>query len=279
VGRALLHLLGSEGVGFNSQQLDFRLFDHLEADLTRLCPEPPKAIINAAAYTQVDQAEQDNSINLAVNAYAPGILADWCAKREIPLIHYSTDYVFPGTGFLPWREDDIPKPINAYGAAKLLGEASVLQRAPKSLIFRTSWVYDAYGKNFFRTMLRLGEKMSEISIVFDQVGAPTYAPHLAAATLRALDRALDLPEFPSGVYHLCNSGETSWYEFAQAIFHRAKIPLKVRPIKSAEFPTRAQRPKNSKLNTEKVFKTLGVKLPPWKRGLDDCWEEYESHLS
>lgn len=276
VGRALLRLLGTEGVGFDSSQLDLSQVKSLSDNLNRVLPEKPKALINAAAYTRVDQAEQEIQLNLALNTYAPGILADWCTQRDIPLIHYSTDYVFPGTGLLPWHESDTPKPVNNYGAAKLLGEASVLRRAPKSLIFRTSWVYDAYGKNFFLTMLKLAKRTFDISVVSDQVGAPTYAPHLAAATLRALDRALKLPQFPSGVYHLCNSGETSWHGFAQALFDQAKIPIQVRPILSADYPTLAQRPKNSRLNTERAFSVLGVKLPPWERGLKDCWEEYAS---
>lgn len=289
VGSALSQLLGSQALAFDRKKVDLGQPDSLEATLDALLKSdgkgiPPQALINAAAYTQVDRAEQETELAQAVNGRSPGILAQWCLKHGIPLVHYSTDYVFPGTGERPWTEEDVTSPLNAYGASKLAGEKEIARimnpAAGKWLVFRTSWVYDATGKNFLRTMLRLGHDREELKVVADQFGAPTYAPHLAQATLEALENAQKAKSFPSGIYHFCNTGATTWHGFAERIFSEAakrgvprNAPLKVKrvlPIRSEEFPTPAERPRNSRMNTDKAFQNLGVRLPDWQIGLDQC---------
>jgi dTDP-4-dehydrorhamnose reductase len=233
-------------------------------------------VINAAAYTQVDRAETEERLALTVNGEAPGLIAQWCAERAIPFVHFSTDYVFPGSGDRPWTEEDQPAPINAYGRTKLEGERRVAAAGGAWLIFRTSWVYDASGRNFVTTMLALGQERDTLRIVADQHGAPTYAPQLAAAVIAALDRARGMPVFPSGTYHLCNTGSTTWHGFAEAIFARAAADgmvlsvTSVEPIASASYPSPAQRPANSRLNTDKARKLLDVSMPSWQCGLARC---------
>lgn len=239
----------------------------------------PTLIFNAAAYTQVDQAEKDSDLAYRINSETPGLIAKWCAQNDVPFIHFSTDYVFSGEGSSAWKETDPIAPLNTYGKSKAEGEQKIAQSGSDFLIFRTSWVYDAYGKNFLKTMLRLGQEKEQLKIVNDQVGAPTYAPDLAEMTIQAVEKALTLPIFPSGIYHLSHQGETTWYEFAKAIFDSATkrgIPLKVQsvlPILSSEYPTPAVRPKNSRLNTDKAFFTFGIRLPHWKDGLIKCMQE------
>jgi dTDP-4-dehydrorhamnose reductase len=281
VGGALAALLGERGVALTRAEVDLAALSHLAGALDRF---RPAAVINGAAYTQVDAAEKERDLAMAVNGEAPGIIARWCAEREIPFVHFSTDYVFSGVGQRPWTEDDQVAPVNHYGRSKLEGERQIERAGGKYLVFRTSWVYDAAGKNFLTTMLRLGREREELSVVGDQFGAPTYARHLAEATLKALDRAEALPEFPSGVYHLCNRSETSWHGFAEAIFRAARdkgMSLKLRSLKaipSAEYPVPARRPSNSRLNTDKALKAFGISLPEWKIGLNDCLNNcYESN--
>jgi dTDP-4-dehydrorhamnose reductase len=236
----------------------------------------PGIVINAAAYTQVDLAEKEEHLARKINAETPGKMAHWCASRQIPFIHFSTDYVFSGEGTAPWNESSPIAPINTYGITKAEGEERVTAAGGKFLIFRTSWVYDKQGKNFLNTMLRLGGTHETIKVVQDQVGAPTFAPDLAYAVCASLRSALKLDSFPSGIYHLCNSGETSWFEFAEAIFHTARslhVPLQVKkvlPILSQEYPTPARRPKNSRLNTQKVQSTFGIQMPHWRVSLEKC---------
>jgi dTDP-4-dehydrorhamnose reductase len=239
----------------------------------------PTTIINAAAYTQVDRAEIESDLARAINATSPGILAQWCQAEDIPFVHFSTDYVFSGLGSAHWKEDDPILPINSYGRTKAEGDKRVQNAGGKYLIFRTSWVYDILGKNFLRTILKLAAERETLRIVHDQIGAPTFAEDLAVGSWKALNHALKMPSFPSGTYHLCNQGEASWYQFAQAILDEARnigIPLKINqiePISSSEYPTPAQRPLNSRLDTAKVYEQLGVQLPHWreslKRGMRD----------
>ncbi len=276
VGRALLELLGSRGLGLTRAELDLSDPDGLERRLEGLMPS---ALLNPAAYTQVDLAESEPEVARRVNAAAPGVLARWCAARDIPLVHFSTDYVFPGDGERPWRETDAPGPLNVYGRTKLEGERQVAEAGGRALVLRTSWVYDAAGKNFLTTMLRLGREREVLRVVADQHGAPTYAPHLAAAALEALENALARPEFPSGVYHLCGRGAATWHSFAEAIFAGARargVPLRVRevePIPTASYPTPARRPFNSRLDTSRARALLGVELPEWAAGLAACLDE------
>jgi dTDP-4-dehydrorhamnose reductase len=231
----------------------------------------------------VDKAESEPKLAMRVNAEAVGQLAAWCKQRDIPLVHFSTDYVFDGRGSAPRKEVAATAPLNVYGETKLAGERAIAETGAKSLIFRTSWVYDAHGRNFFTTMLRLFAEKEELSVVSDQVGAPTYAPALAEAVISALSAALAAKTFPSGVYHLCHSGETSWHGFAEAIFALARSRVsgircgRINPISTADYPTPAKRPQNSRLDCAKAHRVFGVSLPNWEEGLQTCIEEKYGH--
>lgn len=280
VGRALKELLNSRAIILGREEADLSQPERLESILAS---HAPSAIINAAAYTQVDKAEEEKELAFTVNAEAPSIIARYCLEREIPFIHYSTDYVFNGEGDEPWQEEDQTAPLNTYGASKLAGEEAIAAVGGNYLIFRTSWVYDGQGKNFLNTMLRLGATKEELSIVADQFGAPTYAPHLADATLKALNHAQAKPVFPSGIYHLCHGGVTSWHGFATQIFERAsrlgmKLTVKkVNAIPSSAYPTPAKRPHNSRLDCAKAKDILDIRLPAWEVGLNACMEWKASH--
>ncbi len=282
VGRALTTLLGPRAIALGRAQADLsrpsELIEQIEAALReRAVPvNTLGAVINAAAYTQVDRAESEEATALAVNAESPGLVARWCEDRGIPFVHYSTDYVFLGEGNVPWRESDATGPLSAYGRTKLEGERRVAEAGGKHLIFRTSWVYDRDGKNFLNTMLRLRAERDVLRVVADQFGAPTYAPHLAQATLAALENARGASRFPSGVYHLCGAGETTWHGFACAIFEAAERagrhfsgPCRVEAIQTEEFPTPARRPRNSRMDCGKAARELGVRMPEWREGLRD----------
>ncbi len=232
----------------------------------------PTAIVNAAAYTAVDKAEAEPALAEAVNAAAPGILAEEAKRVDALLIHYSTDYVFDGTKQTPYTEDDIPAPLAAYGRSKLAGEKAVSAAGGRHLIFRTSWVFGLHGANFMKTMLRLGKERDELRVVGDQVGAPTWTRHLADVAALILARR----EIPSGLYHLANAGETSWYGYAEAIFAEAlraglmeKVPT-VHRITSADYPLPAARPTNSRLDCSRFRRDFGLALPDWRTGLIDC---------
>lgn len=239
----------------------------------------PSAVINTAAYTQVDKAETEEAVAQAVNAESPAEMARYCAAENIPFVHFSTDYVFNGEGKTPWKETDATAPLNAYGRSKLAGERGIEDAGGQYLIFRTSWVYDAFCKNFVNTILRLVGEREELSIIDDQFGAPTYAPHLAAASLAGLEAAQNREEFPSGIYHLCNAGETTWYRFAAGILKHAKragLPVKVKttkPIPATEYPLPAHRPYNSRLDCAKARSILGITMPSWEEGLAACMEK------
>lgn len=278
VGSALMALC-ENAIGVTRKEIDLEnldFFSHENAGMK------PSAIINAAAYTAVDKAEAEEIKAHQVNAVAPSMLAAYCKLHDIPFIHYSTDYVFDGTGAAPWHEEDMTSPNNAYGRSKLAGERRIAAIGGKYLIFRTSWVYDETGKNFLNTMLRLGAERDELRIVNDQWGAPTYARHLAEATLQALENASQSPRFPSGIYHLCGGGETNWHHFARQIFSLArkqKLPLQInnlQGIATEEYPTPAMRPKNSRLNCDKANQVLGVRLPHWEEALEECMERRAS---
>lgn len=237
----------------------------------------PRVIVNPAAYTAVDRAESEPDLARAVNAVAPGVLAQEAAKLGALLVHYSTDYVFAGGGDTPWREDDATGPLNVYGATKLAGEQAIQAHCPRHLIFRTSWVYGARGGNFLLTMRRLMRERPELKIVADQIGAPTWCRSLADATAQVLAqvdspfRGADKPE-PWGVYHMTNAGATSWHGFAQAIL--ALDPLQqapvLHPIPSSGYPTPAPRPLNSRLDNAKLERVFGLRLPDWRQALELC---------
>jgi dTDP-4-dehydrorhamnose reductase len=274
VGRALLAELGARARGLDFPDADFTKPDGL---LQRVRALRPEAIINAAAYTAVDQAEKEEELARKINAGTPGALASLAGELGVPFVHFSTDYVYSGEGNRPRTEDEVPAPLNAYGRTKLEGDRLVAASGARHLILRTSWVYDAQGKNFLNTMLKLGAEREELSVVSDQIGAPTYAPDLARATLAALEKALALPEFPSAAYHLSASGETSWHGFAEAIFAEARgrgMPLKLRRLRaipSGDYPTPARRPLNSRLSNAKIAERLGVRMPSWREGLVACF--------
>lgn len=281
VGSALMAVLGDRGVALTRAQADLAQPESLAAVLDAIRPD---AVINAAAYTAVDKAEEEPDAAFTANADSPAALARWCAAHDVPFVHYSTDYVFDGSGSTPWPEDAHPHPQNTYGASKLAGEKAVIADGGKFLIFRTSWVYDAMGKNFFNTMLRLGAERQTLNVVADQVGAPSYAPHLADYTLRALELAAGMMPFPSGVYHLVNAGETSWHGFASAIFEGARAQgletaiKTVEPIETSAYPTPAKRPLNSRLDCSRLRMVFGLELPRWEEGLAHALEQ-KKHAS
>lgn len=277
VGSALLTLLQDQACGVTRAEFDLAQPETLIAQLDEI---EPAVVINAAAYTAVDQAESDAEMAFTVNAASPGVIAQWCAARNAPFVHFSTDYVFAGSGKRQWKETDAVAPLNVYGASKLRGEQLIEKHGGRWLIFRTSWVYDAQGKNFFTTMMRLGRERETLRVVNDQYGAPTYAPQLAEASLTALRNALFQSSFPSGIYHLTQRGETTWHEFAQTIFQRAReqgVQLAVKSVEgigSKDYPTPTQRPANSRLATNKAKNILNVSLPPWQEGLSDCLAQW-----
>lgn len=230
----------------------------------------PHILLNAAAYTAVDRAESEPELAFAVNATAPGILAEELSQLGGWLIHYSTDYVFDGSGTTPWRESDPTGPLNVYGASKLAGEQAIAATGSRHLIFRTSWVYAAEGRNFLHTMLRLGRERSNLAIVDDQTGAPTSAEAIAAATLELTLRLRAGFSPPSGVYHMTCTGETTWFGFASAIFSTfaaQQAPPSLTPLASADYPTPARRPLNSRLDGTRLAATFGLRLPHWQDAL------------
>ena len=296
VGSALMDKLGEQAVQSRRDTLDLSkaaASDYLEL----LHQYQPSVVINAAAYTQVDKAEEERELAMQIHATAPGLLAEACAARDILLVHYSTDYVFDGTGQKPWLEGDVANPVNYYGETKLAGEQAIQQAGGKHLIFRISWVYAQQGANFVNTMLKLGAKRESLNIVADQTGAPCYAEDIAKATIEVVTsfqqcRSLSQRTLGSssntanceeilasagmtdlsGVYHMCSSGETTWYDFALEIFDHANRyqPMLIRNIKAvptSEYPTPAKRPHNSRMNCDRLKHTFDISLPHWKGSL------------
>lgn len=237
----------------------------------------PELIVNAAAYTAVDKAESEPELARRLNAELPAQLAEYSAMRGQWLVHYSSDYVYPGSGESPWQESDGAGPISVYGQTKLEGDEAIKASGCRHLIFRTSWVYSARGGNFMKTMLRLGRERDALNIVDDQVGAPTPARLIAQVTGLALERKL-----AAGLYHLAPRGETSWHGFAEAIFRQARergIELKINPdtlgrIATRDYPTPADRPLNSRLSLSRLEQAMGMALPGWERQLALTLEEH-----
>lgn len=229
----------------------------------------PAVIINAGAYTAVDLAEKERDLCFAINAAAPRVLAEEAARLDALLIHYSTDYVFDGEKSAPYLESDPINPVNVYGASKAAGEAAIAEVAGQYLVLRTSWVYAAQGKNFLRTMLRLGAERSELRVVDDQFGAPTSAAAIATATARLAEQYAGVPE-AAGIYHMTAAGSTSWCGFARAIFAAGVLRTqpRVEPISSTDYPTPAKRPANSVLANDKFAHAFGFRLPSWQQQLD-----------
>lgn len=245
-------------------------FSDPESVVALLDATRPTRVINAAAYTAVDKAESEPSAAQAANAETPGAIARWCATHAVPLVHYSTDYVFDGSGSRPYRPNDATAPLGVYGASKLAGEEAIRAAGGRHLIFRTAWVYAAHGQNFLRTMLRVGAERDVLRVVADQIGTPTPAALIADVTAQIL-RADD-PR--SGTWHLTPTGETSWHGFAEAIFAGAvargliaRAPT-VEAITTADYPTPAQRPAYSRLDVTTLEQDFGIGLPTWQAGLD-----------
>ena len=279
VGAELLRALAADGAvqattrsgrlpdGSACETADFDAPETLPALLDQI---GPSLVVNAAAYTAVDRAEQDRVSAMRANAQAPLIIAAWCAARDVPLVHYSTDYVFDGQGTAPYLEDAQTSPLGVYGETKLAGENAIRASGAQHLILRTAWVYASHGANFLRTMLRVGAERDELRVVADQIGTPTPAALIADITAQLLrQRTAET----SGTWHLTAAGQTSWHGFAEAIFEEAvsagllpRAP-RVVPITTADYPTPAKRPAYSRLSIEKLQRDFDIVLPEWRPGL------------
>ena len=277
VGWELQRSLSSLGevIALDSQALNLADAAALRDKVREIAPQ---MIVNAAAYTAVDKAESDVERARAVNATAPGILAEAAAQSGALLVHYSTDYVFDGSGTAPWREDNACGPLNVYGETKLAGELLIQAAGCRHLIFRTSWVYGARGSNFLLTMRRLMHERPELKIIDDQIGAPTWCRDLAEATALIVSRlACDKQaSAPWGIYHMSNAGETSWHGFAKAIqmldADAMSASARLIQIPGSEYPTPATRPLNSRLNNDKLESVFGLKLQHWQTALALCMQ-------
>lgn len=239
---------------------------------------PVDVVINGAAYTAVDRAESEPQQASTVNGESVAVLAEICARRGLPLVHLSTDYVFDGSKPSPYVEDDPTAPLNAYGRSKLLGETLLRERQPQHVILRTSWIYSAHGQNFVKTMLRLGAERDELKVVTDQLGAPTAACDIADVCLSVSESVVAQgASAPWGTYHYTGEGETSWCGFAQAIFDLAgswaHTGARIVPIPTTEYPTPAKRPLNSRLDCSKIARTFGIRGRPWREALAGVLQE------
>ncbi len=255
-----------------SHQFDF--IDFEELDLTKsdlivpfLSSKQPDFIINCAAYTAVDKAEDEPELAVQINKIAPAEIAKYCKESGCRLIHISTDYIFDGNFSRPINEEDSPNPKSVYGQTKLDGERAVQALLNDAYIIRTSWVYSSFGNNFVKTMLRLGSEKEEISVVADQYGTPTWARDLADTVLQIVNQITNGNDQP-GIYHFSNEGEISWYDFAVEIMKQAKLKCKVNPISTSDYPTRAKRPQYSVLDKSKIASTFKVKIPLWSDSLN-----------
>jgi len=228
----------------------------------------PSLIVNAAAHTAVDRAETEPDIAFAINAVAPGVLAEQAAKLNALLVHYSTDYVFDGSQRTPYRESDPTHPLGVYGESKLAGEQAVQDSGCRHLLLRTSWVYDSTGRNFLTTMLRLAKQHGKLRVVGDQHGSPTSAAMIAEASLQLIRSMLNQPAMQGGLYHLTAQGQTTWHGFAQAIMHKAGLDIPIEAITTADYPTPAKRPAYSVLDSSKLQREFNYRLPDWQQALD-----------
>ena len=271
--RSLAPLGELVAVDFDSQDLcgDFTRLDGIAQTVRIVSPD---VIVNAAAHTAVDKAEDERERVRVINALAPATLAREAGKLDAWLIHYSTDYVFDGSGSKPRVETDPTGPLNVYGQTKLEAENAISESGCRHLIFRTSWVFAALGGNFAKTMLRLAQERDRLTIIDDQIGAPTGADLLADVTAHALRAAVKRPNV-SGLYHLVAAGETSWYGYARFVLNCAResglrlkvAPENILPVPTSAFPSPATRPKNSRLDTEKLQSTFDLNLPSWQTGV------------
>jgi dTDP-4-dehydrorhamnose reductase len=278
IARSLLELAANssdEVVAIGRPDLDLAQSATVERAIACVAPT---VVVSAGAYTAVDKAEDEaeGALVCAVNVDGPRIVAATCARLGIPVVHISTDYVFDGCKAAPYLEDDATGPLNAYGRSKLEGERNIAANCEAHIILRTSWVYSPFGHNFLKTMLRLAETKPDIGVVSDQIGNPTYAPHLADAILKIASRVASDPE-PSrlaGIYNAASRGDTTWFGFAEEIFRCSRAlrgPVaRVRPITTADYKTPAKRPASSRLDCTKLEQVLGIVLPSWVDGTHDC---------
>ncbi|MCY7261053.1 dTDP-4-dehydrorhamnose reductase [Pseudomonas protegens] len=276
VSRELQQRLGDLGelVVLGRDQLDLSHPEQIRQQVRAIAPH---LIINAAAHTAVDQAESEPELAFAINATAPGIFAEEARALGVPLIHYSTDYVFDGRKDTPYVEEDEPNPLGVYGQSKLAGEQAINQVQGQHLILRTSWVYSSHGKNFLLTMQRLLQERSELRVVADQIGAPTWAGTIANSTRALIERWQSGNHGAWGTYHLTAHGETSWFGFAQAIGEQLlaldKPCAVLEAIPSSAYPTPAPRPLNSRLDCSRLAREWGVTQPDWRSALRECLAE------
>jgi len=269
LGRCLRDVIESdphvEAVFSTRDDLDLANLDQIAAWFGE---HRPDVVINAAAYTAVDRAEEEVQAAELGNATIAATVAGVCASEKIPLIHVSTDYVFDGEASRPYREDDPVNPQSAYGRSKLNGERAVFAASSNNVVVRTAWLYSEYGHNFVKTMLRLGLEKESIGVVNDQLGSPTYADDLARGLIAISTKIVaGRPEAFGGIYHYTNSGTATWFDLASAVMERQKLSCTVSPCTTDEFPTQAQRPAYSVLDTQKIRTTFGLQIPDWKDAL------------
>jgi dTDP-4-dehydrorhamnose reductase len=281
VGHELMKTLAPLGkvTGVDVKECDLTQSAAIDALLERVKPD---IIVNPAAYTEVDKAELEPTIAHAVNAQAPKVLSRYAARHNIPIIHFSTDYVFDGTKSEPYLEDEHANPKSVYGKTKWLGEEAVRKMAAKHIIIRTSWVFGSHGVNFLKTMLKLAVERDKLSVVSDQFGAPTSARVLAEAVAQIITELSEPGSYRKyGTYHVAATGETSWHGYAQVVIEKANklglatklSPREIKPILTKDYPMPAPRPANSKLDTNKVRTTFSVRLPKWQDEVEKVLKE------
>lgn len=262
LGNELKKKLGSNAFFLTRDMLDLQNQASVEDFLKTTKIE---LLINAGAYTQVDKAEEERDISASVNEVAPKLMARFSRENKFKFIHFSTDYVFNGTGPSPYKETDLTDPVNFYGHTKLRGEKAVLQENPESLVIRTSWVYSTFGKNFIKTILKFGAERESLNVVYDQIGSLTNAGDLADVTLKAREL--------SGIYHFSNEGVSSWYDVAFELKKQKNFKAAINPILSHQYPTPAKRPNYSVLDKAKIKNALGIQIPHWTESLSLCLKE------
>lgn len=269
-----INFSGFEFLFTDIDELDLTDFETVKAFCDR---EKPAYIINCAAYTAVDVAETDKELATLINTKVPAFLGKVAKAIDCKIIHISTDYVFDGLSCSPYIESDLVDPDSAYGKTKLNGEIALVKEDPKAIIIRTSWLYSSYGKNFVKTMLKLGQERDELNVVCDQVGTPTYAGDLADAILAIIVKsAAESDAWKSGIYHYSNEGVCSWYDFAKAIHEIGDVSCNVHPIPTEEYPTPAKRPAYSVLNKSKIKRNFGITIPYWRDSLKVCVEKLQA---
>jgi len=279
IGEELNNIVGDLGnlITVDKEQLDLSKPNSIEPVILDIKPD---IIINSAAYTAVDKAEEEPDLAMTVNAVAPGLLAKAARKVGAGLIHYSTDYVFDGCSEISYKEEDLPNPLNVYGKTKLAGEQAIAEVGIPFLIIRTSWVYSLHGKNFLRTIKKLAEEKDTIQVIEDQIGAPTWARSIALKTHQIIKQCLNKKWLEtkesnlSGIFHVTSQGKTSWHGFAREVLnmYNTSQNIKLIAIPTSDYPTPAVRPANSLLNNEKIHKVFGIDMPQWEDALKDCMD-------